>query len=119
MNIIAESTTGTFVITGTGNAEATSIIDDLRREVESGRTRWFAVVGAGVPTPNVQNAERTASTHLDRSPPPCECEHGEHFGEGTLTVHDYRKVPAGDSVARYIGPVCDPCARDHMAGYIL
>jgi hypothetical protein len=68
MDIIAESTAGeTFVISGTGNAEAKSLIDDLRREVESGRTRWFAVVGAGIPTPNVRYKKKLATVHLDRS----------------------------------------------------
>lgn len=73
MDIVAETFTGvnlettTFVISGTGNAEAKSIIDDLRREVESGRTRWFAVVAAGIETPDLASAMANAEVNLDRS----------------------------------------------------
>lgn len=70
MDIIGQSSSDgtTFVIRRTGNAEAKSILDDLRREVESGRTRWFAVVGTGVETPDLDQAIETASVNLDREP---------------------------------------------------
>jgi hypothetical protein len=73
MRIIAQSNRqstsdgNTFVILNTGNAEAKSLIDDLRREVESGRTQWFAVVATGVETPNLVTAETHAIVVYDRT----------------------------------------------------
>lgn len=47
---------------------------------------------------------------------PCQCEHGEHFDGGP--GHDYAGVPAGKHRASYVGPICDECAREHMADYL-
>jgi hypothetical protein len=118
MDIIGEAASGeVYVIAQTGGKEAADLVGDLRREVESGRTRWFAVVGAGVEAPDLEAARERAGIHLDRAM--CGCEHGEHFGEGTLTVHDYRDAPAGKQAARDVGRVCDACATTHMADYLL
>ena len=52
---------------------------------------------------------------------PCECEHTDHFTEvrGLTQAHRYRVVQAGARRARYVGPICDPCADGHMAEYLV
>jgi hypothetical protein len=70
MDIVGQSAQygTTFVIRNmTESKEITDVINDLRREVISGRTRWFAVVGAGVDYPDVMLAGHMASVNLDRS----------------------------------------------------
>lgn len=48
---------------------------------------------------------------------PCQCEHTLHFST-ILTVHEYLAVPAGESCAMFIGPICDDCV-EHMRDYLL
>lgn len=48
---------------------------------------------------------------------PCQCEHALHFEE-PRTVHEYLTVPAGETCAMFIGPICDACVT-HMQGYLL
>lgn len=49
-------------------------------------------------------------------PQPCNCEDRSHFDAGIS--HPYLHGTAGDRVAMYVGPVCDFCARTHMAAYL-
>lgn len=51
----------------------------------------------------------------------CGCEHTSHFNddEGSQTGHEYQAVPAGDRAARYVGPVCNECARTCMADHLI
>ena len=48
---------------------------------------------------------------------PCQCEHELHFAD-PRTVHEYLTVPAGETCAMFIGPICDACV-GHMQGYLL
>ena len=48
---------------------------------------------------------------------PCQCEHEIHF-RPNRTVHKYLDVPAGETCAMFIGPICDDCV-PHMTGYLL
>lgn len=48
---------------------------------------------------------------------PCQCEHILHF-QKPRTVHEHLKVPAGESCAMLIGPICDACV-EHMRDYLL
>lgn len=70
MDIVGQSTTNDeiFVIRNmTDDKEITDVINDLRREVISGRTRWFCVVGAGVEYLDVFNDATAAAVSLDRA----------------------------------------------------
>lgn len=48
---------------------------------------------------------------------PCQCEHELHW-QTPRTVHEHLAVPAGDSCAMFIGPICDACV-EHMRDYLL
>lgn len=47
----------------------------------------------------------------------CQCEHVEH--DAPTVAHRYLGVPAGRARAQHVGPVCDECARGHLAVYLL
>lgn len=47
----------------------------------------------------------------------CQCEHAEHEPGGAS--HAYLRAPAGEQRAHYVGPICDECARAHLAEYLL
>lgn len=47
----------------------------------------------------------------------CQCEHTDH--ENAPAGHRYLGVPAGQHRAHYVGPICDDCARGHLADYLL
>lgn len=86
-------------------------LHSLTEDVLAGRVRWYLVRGAAV-----QDAVTVAAENPDVEL--CNCEHTEHFGEGTLSVHDFRRVPAGDKVAYHVGRICDACATGHMRNFL-
>lgn len=76
----------------------------------AGRTRTHRAcscqhkpVGTATPAPPLEQA--------------CQCEHKDHEAPATQ-AHAYLQVPAGTHRAAHVGPICDDCARDHLADYL-
>lgn len=64
-------------------------------------------------------------TYWERINNACQCEHSNHFHDAPYAQpsprvrHVYQSVPAGSQRAMYVGAICDECAEQCMAQYLV